>query len=191
MSFFSFQDNSPYGLLVDDRQGLFLLLVRKDWGGSGKAFDPLWAFECGDHRSLEAALRWCLKRQSQWDDWGRMAEELDRDILATLIVGMMEAQPIAESAGILIKPAADPKEVMIGEMLMLPQGLQQEILYRHRFSTAGKRRRFLAWFFANSGTGVPGQLINLLITGGPVAIAPVLERIAAGKTVDLALPLAA
>lgn len=180
----SFEDNAPYQVLGDTRQGFHLLLVRSDMLGQSKPFTPLWVFECGDQRSMDCVSHWLMVRRARWTEWGEIAERDGPDAVFEHIADIMRQEPIGVLQGILVQPDPDPKVLNLGEVLAIPHGVRNEVLYRHRFSTTGKRGRFFDWFHGG-GHAQAQLLIDMAITNGTSALALVLEDIASGQPVEL------
>jgi hypothetical protein len=148
-------------------------------------FDPLWVFECGDQRSVNAASHWLAVRRSQWQEWGRIAETQGRQALGEHMAELMAAKPVGEVQGTIVRGDPDLRSLSLGEMVYTQAGPRHEILYQHRFSTAGKRRRFFDWFHSNVSNGSPERLISLAVKEGTAALATKLEEIAANPALSL------
>jgi hypothetical protein len=187
----TFDDNAAYAVLADTRQGFHFVLASQEMLAQAQPFDPLWVFECGDQRSMIAVGRWLAVRRAQWQEWGSLAEAQGRSALGEHIATLMESEPIGEVMGSIIRFDPDPRSLTVGESVVTRGGVRNEILYRHRFSTTGKRKRFFGWFQKNASSGGPEALINLAVTDGTAALAEQLELIAAGHDGKLPLSRAA
>lgn len=182
----AFDDNAVYDVLGDDRQGFHILLVRKSDLRAGGLIEPLYVFPCRDRFSYQAAQRWFNVRRALWQQWGELADAAGSEALIEHIGTLLEAEPIGLVQGSVIKADAEPKVLCLGECVMTPNGIRNEVLYRHRFSTTGKRKRFFDWFLSNASNGAPERLIDLAISSGTAKLAVVLEQIAAGEIDRLA-----
>jgi hypothetical protein len=180
----SFDDNEAFVVLADARQGFHLLLVSQDMLAQPMPFDPLWVFECGDQRSLNAASHWLAVRRGQWQECGKLAETQGREALGEHLAELMAAEPVGEVQGTIVRFDPDPRSLTLGESVFTHGGPRNEILYSHRFSTTGRRKRFLNWFQLNVSNGGPECLINLGVKEGTAALASKLEEIAAGLPVS-------
>jgi hypothetical protein len=100
---------------------------------------------------------------------------------------MMAEEPIGEVQATLVQRDADPRVLNLGEILITNQGVLYEILYKHRYSTPGKRKRFYEWLCLNSSNGSPERLMDVGIQRGTAVLAGLLEQIAGGQELDLAL----
>lgn len=177
----SYDDNGAHAVLADSRQGFHLLLVNKAMLVPHKPFEPLWVFECGDQRSLDAASHWLAVRRAQWTAWGELAETQGQQAIADCMAKLMGETPIGQVQGTIVRGDPDPRALSLGEVLTSPNGLRNEILYQHRFTTTGKRKRFFEWFHTNAANGGPESLISLGISQGTSALANALEEIAASS----------
>lgn len=182
----SLDDNEIYEVLSDNRQGFNLVLVHKEMPEGAAVLKPLWVFPCGDQRSLDAASHWCLVRRALWESWGALAEEQGSNALRDHMAELMAQEPIGEVVGTIVQADREPRVLNLGELLMTADGCQKQILYRHRFSTPGKRKRFFDWFGRNMNNGSSERLMDLGTQRGTAAIAASLEQIAAGQIVRLA-----
>lgn len=180
----SFDDNAPYRIMGDTRQGFHLLLVRDDMLGKSEPFTPLWVFECGDQRSMDCVSHWLTIRRARWKAWGEMAEREGAEAIAAHIAEVMSEEPIGVLQGAIVKADPEPRVLALGEVFATVGGIRNEILYRHRFSTTGKRRRFFDWFY-DGGYEDAQLLVDLGIKEGTEALAEALEAIASGQSVDL------
>lgn len=187
----SFDDTGAYVVLADSRQGFHFVLTSQELLSGPQPFDPLWIFECGDQRSMNAAGRWLAVRRGQWQEWGALADQKGRQALGEHIAELMAREPIGEAQFTIVRGDPDPRSLSLGEMLITHAGQRQEILYQHRFSTSGKRKRFFDWFHANASNGSAERLMNLAVAEGTAALAIKLEEIAADPRISMGCPLAA
>ena len=61
-----------------------------------------------------------------------------------------------------IRGDPDPRSLSLGNWLRTNSGRREEILYQHRFSSVGKRKRFFDWFYSNAANDDLGHLDLLL-----------------------------
>ncbi len=142
----AFDDNAIYDLRATDSQGFHIVLVRNDALVTSEGIDPLYVFTCGDRFSLDAAWRWFSVRRALWQEWGKMAEDEGPAAIIAHIKRLQLADPIGVLESSIFQAAKEPKVLNIGDVVLTANGMRMEILYRHRFATPGKRKRFLAWF---------------------------------------------
>lgn len=187
----SYDDNAAYAVLADRRQGFHFVLTSQELLSQPQPFDPLWVFECGDQRSMNAAGRWLAVRRGQWQEWGELAEKEGRRALGQHMADLMAQEPIGEVQWTLVQSAPDPRMLILGEVVLTHDGPRHEILYQHRFSTTGKRKRFYDWFHDNANNGGPESLINVGVEQGTAVLATKLEEIAAHPGVSLEILRAA
>jgi len=187
----SFDDDPPYVVLGDTRQGFRLMLLPASLPDDHEPITPLWNLNCGDARSMYAAARWCDVRRGDWPAWAAIAENDGMEALAAYIADLIVRAPIGEAQATLVQKDPDPRVLKLGELIASSLGVYQQILYRHRFSTTGKRRRFFEWLISNGDNGSPETLLDLGVQEGTGALAKVLERIALGDAPDLAVRKAA
>lgn len=181
----SFDDTGAYAILADSRQGFHFVLTSQELLSQPQPFDPLWVFECGDQRSMNAAGRWLAVRRGHWQEWGALADKEGRRALGEHMAELMAREPIGEVQATIVRADPDPRSLSLGEMVFTHAGPRHEILYQHRFSTSGKRKRFFDWFRSNASNGSPECLISLAVEEGTAAIATKLEEIAANPALSL------
>lgn len=170
-------DNAPYAIVGATRQGFHIVLASKEMLAQTKPAMPLWEFECGDQRSLNAVAHWCAVRRSQWQEWGEIAESRGRHALAKHMAKLIDEQPIGEVEATIVRAGSDPSVLGLGEMVSTSQGLRTEILYQHRFSSPEKRAQFFKWFQRNFDNGSVETLITLGIREGTATLAEALEEL--------------
>lgn len=180
----AFDDSAAYDVLGDDRQGLHILLVRRAEIARGGLVNPLYVFPCADENSYLAALRWFAVRRHLWQSWGELGERSGNQALVDHIEALLTDEPIGLVPYSIVQGDAEPKVLCLGDVVQTPTGMRTEILYRHRFSTPGKRKRFLDWFSNNASSGVSQRLIDLAVAAGTAKVAVILEDIAAGRITD-------
>lgn len=181
----SFDDTAAYVVLADSRQGFHFVLTSQELLSQPQPFDPLWVFECGDQRSMNAASHWLAVRRGQWQEWGELADKEGRRALGEHMAELMAREPIGEVQATIVRGDPDPRSLSLGEVVYTLAGPRHEILYQHRFSTSGKRKRFFDWFHSNASNGSPEGLINLAVQDGTTALAIKLEEIAEDPSVSL------
>lgn len=103
----SYDDNAAFAVLADSRQGFHFVLASKEMLGQPMPFDPLWVFECGDQRSMNAAGHWLAVRRGQWQEWGELAENEGRRALGQHMVELMTKEPIGEVKGTIVRGDPD------------------------------------------------------------------------------------
>jgi hypothetical protein len=180
----AFDDTAIYDLRGTDRQGFNIVLFRKDAPVTSDGVDPLYVFTCGDRFSLDAAWRWFSVRRALWQEWGRMAEHEGPAAIIAHIKALQSDDPIGVLQGSVFQADKEPKVLNIGDVVLTATGMRMDILYRHRFTTPGKRKRFLNWFKQNAANGSPEHLVDLAVTNGTADLAEALESIAEGRPVD-------
>lgn len=183
--------DAPYIVLSDTREGYRLILLPSPLPAGDGLITPLWSLQCSDARSMQVAGHWCEIRRAQWPAWGAIAEKEGAKALAVHIAELMSKSPIGEVHATVIQKDDDPRVLKLGELLSSSRGLEEQILYRHRFATKAKRRRFFDWVYATMGNGSPEALMDLGVREGTRALAKFLEAIAAGNAPDLAIRKAA
>lgn len=181
------EQDAVYEVQCGTYNSCYIALVRNDVIDDYGLPKLLWTFQCGNERSLDAAAHWFAVRRGLWNEWGQLVEKKGARALSEHIEALMAADPIGEVYYTLIQRDDDPKILNLGEMLMTNEGLRSHILYKHRFSTPGKRKRFFKWLEPNISNGSPEQLLNIGVKQGSEALAKMLERIARGDQVNLAI----
>ncbi len=174
----SFDDNGAFKVLADCRQGFHFVFASKEMLDGPMPFDPLWVFECGDQPSMDAAGHWLSVRRGLWPEWGQLAESRGRAALGQHLADLMAAEPIGVVQATIVRAEPDPKVLSLGEMVITPTGLRNEIFYQHRFKTPGERRRFFDWFQSNSANGTIKALIDAGLRHGTSEMALLLNHIA-------------
>lgn len=180
----SFDDNSAFAVLADSRQGFHFVLASKKMLSEPMPFDPLWVFECGDLPSMNAAGHWLSVRRGLWQEWGKLAEAEGRVALGEHLDDLMAKQPIGVVQASIVRCEADPKVLSLGETVVTPTGLRNEIFYQHRFKTTGQRKRFFEWFRLNSRNGSIELLIKAGLRYGTSEMAMLLDEIANSPAVS-------
>lgn len=175
-------DNSRYGVYAYLGQGFHVMLIRNNPMPTERPHTLLWDFECGDEFSFNAAYRWFMVRRALWQSWGQLIEE-NRPVFFEQMHQLMAEEPIGLVEATLIQSDPDRKHLNLGDILATPNGPRYEVLYRHKFSTPGKRKRFLEWVAKNCHG--PQQLVDMAVERGTAAVANLLECIAAGKNPEL------
>lgn len=173
----SIQYNERYIFVVDRGQGYHLAFVSPEMLSRVKSepVEPHWYFECGDERSLDAALRWFAVRRSLWANWGRLVTTAGRQVFSRHIAQLMADDPIAEVLGTMVNRDDDPCVMSMGQMLAGPTGLRTEILVQHRFKSAAARDLFFDWFATDRNSDDAGPLLNLAFEKGTDALSAILD----------------
>lgn len=186
-----FEKDLPRLVVTDTEQRFRVMLLPAHIPDDDSPIFPLWSLGCGDRRSMDAVANWCCVRRGYWGAWAEIAETKGSGALAALIAELMTEAPIGEVQATLVQKGADPRTVNLGELIVSAQGVREQILYCHRFSTPGKRNRFYKWLCSNTTNGSPETLMDLGVSEGTKALAKVLEEIASGRAPDLSIRMAA
>lgn len=174
----SFDDSGANKVLADCRQGFHFVFASSQMLDEPMPFDPLWVFECGDQPSMDAAGHWLSVRRGLWPEWGQLAETQGRAALRQHMADLMAAEPIGVVQATIVRFDPDPKVLSLGETVITPAGIRNEIFYQHRFKTPGQRRRFFDWFQSNSANGSIELLIKAGLRHGTSEMALLLDDIA-------------
>ena len=171
-------EHERHQLLIDDRNGFYLLFADTHEIGLGRPFTPHWVREMADGRTLEAATRWFARRRDRWQAWGALAQAVGHAAFDRHIATLLAADPLEAVVGSIVHIAEDPCEILLGEMLEGPHGTRQEMLYRHRFESAAARGRFCAWFDVDCNIERTDAIVALGYRKGAGAVATALDEIA-------------
>ncbi len=167
-------------VLIDDRNGFYLLFADMREVGLDRPFTPHWVAETADRGTLEAATRWFARRRDRWQAWGALAEAVGHATFDRHMRSLIAADPFENVVGSFVHIADDPCEILLGEVLEGPHGARQEVLYRHRFEHAAARRRFCAWFDADRNFQRLDAIVALGYQKGAVAVAAALDPSSSG-----------
>lgn len=178
-------NNQPYAIVTADCEDFLIIFGRKDLERPDQSIEPLWGMKCRDETSCEAACRWFLVRRALWQSWGRLIEGDGAAAYDEHIRRLMAAEPFGPVQATLIQADPEPRVLNLGDMVWTHQGIRSEILYSHRFSTPGKRKRFYDWLVDNVSSDRPARLMDVGVNQGTAALAKALECIASGKAPDL------
>lgn len=164
-------------VLIDDRNGFYLLFADTHVVGLGRPFTPHRVGEMADRRTLEAAVRWFARRRDRWQAWGALAKAVGYATFDRHMRALIAAEPFETVSGTFVHIAEDPCEILLGEVLDGPNGTRQDVLHQHRFTSAAARRRFCTWFDADRNFEQIGAIVLLGYQTGAVAVAAALDDI--------------
>ncbi|WP_164518856.1 hypothetical protein [Sphingomonas sp. ABOLG] len=165
-------------VLIDDRNGFYLLFADTHEVGLGRSFTPHWVGEMADRRTLEAAVRWFARRRDRWQAWGALAKAVGHATFDRHMRALIAAEPFETVSGTFVHIAEDPCEILLGKVLDGSNGTRQDVLHQHRFTSAAARQRFCTWFDADRNFEQIGAIVLLGYQTGAVAVATALDDIA-------------
>lgn len=185
-------DVNPIYSFIRDDQRLCMLLVSEELKQKARnpqaPAEPLWVGTCGNRESLEAMIRWLRVRRKSWQGWGRMAETLGRDLLATHMSKLLAEDPPARSLGTLVTLGEDERDLALGDTVSTADGIGKDTLYVHRFDSAESRKSFMAWFSDGNSHNVDA-MIELALDYGTDRLGAALDEIAAKEMPAMAARL--
>ena len=170
---------SKYSFQVCNGEVIRVLLVTEALSlqAATRPTEPLWYMEVGDHRSLEAVLRWLRFRRALWSSWGSLAQKKGHKALAKHMRRLLREDPPAEVIGFLLERGERRDEILIGESVASPNGLDKRLYHRHRFPSADHCNVFCNWLLSNNPEVNGSALLETALNDGGAQLSNVIEQI--------------